>query len=544
MKNRLIIQPVLWTLLAGVALGVLGFGLAGRGAPLSTSTLANPVQVRPVGYLDSSKLDSLISLKAIDDATTKLADYALPAVVYVHTSSPTRTDPSQPHSLFAEQPEEGAGSGVIIRPDGYILTNDHVVDGFDKVQVTLKDGQTFTGEVRRAPIGDLALVHIDAKNLPSLAFADSDLVKPGQLAMAIGAPFNLPFSVTLGHVSAVGRANRIADDRTGAERDYTSLIQTDAAINRGNSGGPLIDMNGNIIGINTTIYSPSGGSSGVGFAIPANEARIIADQLIAGKQVKRSAMGFFPSEIPGYLKGSLKANSGAYIQEVKSDGPAAIAGLQKGDVIVRVGSTPISDEADLRNSMLQYAPGSTVDVEYLRGGADKVTKIKLIDMASLQQNTPDAANTPGGSNRMPNEDELRKFFESPDNAVPSLPDHTQRFFHSTPQDNGNHPDRKVGQPAHLGVQVGELNAQTRAQFHVPSDVNGALVVDVEPGSVADSLNIQPGTVVTRLGVTPIKSANDLVVAMKSVKWGDTQRIEFASYGDGSVVTESLDAHFR
>jgi len=230
---------------------------------------------------------------------------------------------------------------------------------------------------------------------------------------------------------------------------------------------------------------------------------------------------------------------------VQSNGPAATAGLQKGDVVTQVGSTPVTDEADLRNTMLQYAPGSTVDIKYLRGGVEGATKIKLVDIASLEKQTPAAAPAPDGQGHMPNEDQLRKLFDNPDGStVP--PDGFRQFFHSMVPDGGSqtHADRTIGQPAHLGVTVGDLTADNRAQLHIPEGVQGALVTAVEPDSIADSLGMRPGTVVTKLGSVTVKTATDLVNAMKAVKWGDSSHVVFSTYGDGSVVSESADVSFR
>ena len=542
MNKNYLTHPALWTVFGGIAIGAIGFSQFTRTAPISAPPLAVALPVRSP---EAPNLDVPRSLKAFDDSIANLAEFALPSVVYIEVSNPARS--SQRQSVMGSgEGEAGAGSGVIIRPDGYILTNDHVVGGFDKVKVTLNDGRSFDGEVRRAKESDLAIVKINAKDLPSMAFGDSNHVRPGQLAMAIGSPFQLMNSVSVGHVSALNRANMIPDARSGSIRRYTTLIQSDAAINRGNSGGPLVNVSGEVIGINTTIFSLTGASNGIGFSIPSNEARIIAEQLIAGKDVKRAAVGVVPGNVPDYRKKELKVDNGALAVDVRSNGPAALANIQKDDVIVRVGQTQVNNEADLRNSMLQYAPGSTVDVEYVRHGDHKTAKVKLADAETMIKQEMAAQ---GGPQQAPKddsttgpEDQLRKLFENPDGA-PGIPkDNLKKFFGDPNRMLKS--EHKAGEPAKLGVGLDDITDANRTAYHIPKDATGALVKVVEDGSVADDLGIRPGDLITKLGDVTIRSTKDLTGAMKAVKWGDSKRLEYFRYGQNSMSSLSSDVTFK
>ena len=206
---------------------------------------------------------------------------------------------------------------MIYTQDGWIITNDHVVAGADSVKVVMSDGREIDGEIHR--IGDqqldIALVKVKAKNLPTLKFSESDSVRVGQFAIAVGAPFGLANSVTVGHVSAIGRPG-LAGDRVSGPRVYRDMIQTDAAINPGNSGGPLINIDGEVIGINTTIYSPTGTSSGIGFAIPANIVRVVADEMIATGKFDRGFIGIEPVNLKPYQLKERKIDGGALVSSV------------------------------------------------------------------------------------------------------------------------------------------------------------------------------------------------------------------------------------
>nr|WP_309687826.1 trypsin-like peptidase domain-containing protein [Armatimonas sp.] len=289
----------------------------------------------------------------------------------------------------AEEPEmllrPVGGSGVIIRSEGYILTNDHVVekarDG--KVKVKLSTGETFTGRVLRDDRSDLAVIKIDAgRPLPAIKFADSAHIKVGQWAIAIGSPFGQDNTVTTGIVSALQRKSTIGGPLDG--RYYPELLQTDAAINPGNSGGPLLNIKGELIGINVGIDTPSGGSVGIGFAIPANTARLVSDQLIAKGKVTRGFLGLNPANIEPEWRQELKVSQGAYVSQVSGGGPADTAGVEAGDVITRFGTTDVRDEVGLRNAIATTKPGSQVAIQVRREGKPLTLNATLEELKELR----------------------------------------------------------------------------------------------------------------------------------------------------------------
>src|SRR5208282_3939411 len=249
-----------------------------------------------------------------------------------------------PNGQFNTPRQHGLGSGVIVTKDGYILTNNHVVEHADEVKVTLQDGREFTAKVvGRDPKSDVAVIKIDAKDLPALPMADSDKVQVGDIVLAVGNPFGVGQTVTTGIVSATGRGN------LGIE-DYEDFIQTDAAINPGNSGGALVDVEGRLIGINTAIYSRSGGNMGIGFAIPSDLARNVMDSLIQYGHVTRGYLGVMIQDVtPALAKEfKLKDTTGALIGDVVPKGPADKAGLKEGDVVLDYDGKKVTDSRHLK----------------------------------------------------------------------------------------------------------------------------------------------------------------------------------------------------
>ena len=264
-----------WTLALGVAIGGTLTASLKHLPGVTTATAAPPVNQRLAASMSA---ESMATLQSLNSSYEALAAAVEPAVVNIHVKA--KAKPGQ-MTMMGGGAVEGTGSGVIIRPDGYIITNDHVVDGMDSVTVTMTDGREFPGKVIRGDGSeDIAIVKINASNLPTLPFGDSNKARAGQIAMAVGSPFDLNNSVTIGHISGMGRDKALVDQHAGQTRYYPDLIQTDTAINPGNSGGALVNINGEIVGINTMIASGSGSSAGVGFAIPSNEARLLADMLI------------------------------------------------------------------------------------------------------------------------------------------------------------------------------------------------------------------------------------------------------------------------
>jgi len=354
--------------------------------------------------------------------------------------------------------QHGLGSGVIVTKDGYILTNNHVVDGAKEVKVTLQDGKEFTAKViGRDPKSDIAVVKIDAKDLPTVPLADSEKVETGDVVLAIGNPFGVGQTVTSGIVSAKNRGNM------GIE-DYEDFIQTDAAINPGNSGGALVDINGRLIGINTAILSRSGGSQGVGFAIPSDLARSVMDSLVKNGKVTRGYLGVMIQTVTPDLaqEFKLKDNQGALVGDVVPNGPADKAGLKNGDVVTEFNGRPVADSRRLQLQVAGTAPGSTVPMQILRDGEKKTLDVTVKELPGAEK-LADANSS-----------------ESTDSGTLN------------------------------GVEVADLDQQAHDQFNVPKNVKGAVVTQVEPGSPAAEAGLKPGVVIQEINHHPVKSADEAV----------------------------------
>jgi Do/DeqQ family serine protease len=269
----------------------------------------------------------------------------------------------------------GLGSGVIVAPEGYLLTNHHVIEGATAIEVQLTDGRSATATVVGSdPETDIAVLKIElAGALPVMRLGDVRALRVGDPVLAIGNPFNVGQTVTSGIVSAL--------DRTGAGSQFQNFIQTDAAINPGNSGGALVDAGGALVGINTAIFSRSGGSMGIGFAVPVDTARSVMEQLIAGGAVRRGWIGVEPREITPELAESLalQARSGVLIAGVLQNGPAARAGLKPGDVLVQVAERPVRVASDLFAAVAALEPGSTAPLVVQRGGETLTLKVQVGD---------------------------------------------------------------------------------------------------------------------------------------------------------------------
>ena len=298
------------------------------------------------------------------------AAQAAPAVVSVMATKRGRTDPHANVPGFeeffgnnAQRRQLGLGSGVIVSPEGYLLTNHHVIEGATEIEVMLTDGRSTTAKVVGSdPETDIAVLKIDLPGaLPVMRLGDVRALRVGDAVLAIGNPFNVGQTVTAGIVSAL--------DRTGAGSQFQNFIQTDAAINPGNSGGALVDAAGALVGINTAIFSRSGGSMGIGFAVPVDTARSVMEQLIAGGEVRRGWIGVEPRELTPELAESLalELRSGVLIAGVLQNGPAAKAGLQPGDVVVKVAERPVRAASDLFAAVASLEPGKSAPVVVQRG---------------------------------------------------------------------------------------------------------------------------------------------------------------------------------
>jgi len=359
-----------------------------------------------------------------------------------------------PQERLVPQTEHGLGSGVIVTKDGYILTNNHVVDGAKELKVSLQDGREFTAKViGRDPKSDIAVIKIPANNLPIVTLADSDKVQVGDVVLAIG----VGQTVTSGIVSATDRGNM------GIE-DYENFIQTDAAINPGNSGGALVDINGRLIGINTAIMSRSGGSQGVGFAIPSDLARTEMASLVKDGHITRGYLGVMIQNVTPTLaeQFKLKDTKGALVGDVVPDGPAAKAGFSAGDVVLSYNGHTVTDSRHLRLEVAETQPGTAVPVEILRNGERQKLEVTV--------------------KPIPGSEEVAS------------------------NDSSNNADTGTLN----GVGVGDLDQAARDQFHVPDGVKGAIVTDADRNSPAAEAGLKPGVVIEEINRHPVKNADEAV----------------------------------
>ncbi|MGE3471675.1 MAG: DegQ family serine endoprotease [Vicinamibacterales bacterium] len=284
---------------------------------------------------------------------------------------------------------DALGSGVIIRPDGLILTNHHVIDHANSIRVDTADGRSFTGTlVGSDQPSDLAVVKVTASNLPTVPFGDSEQVKVGDVVLAFGNPLGVGQTVTMGIVSAKGRATGISDG------SYEDFLQTDAPINQGNSGGALVNLKGELVGINAQIVSPSGGNIGLGFAIPSSMARAVSDQLVKDKVVHRSKLGVVVQPLTPELAAGFGVPDarGAVVSDVEPGSPAAKAGLKQGDIVTALDGRPVSDSNALRNQIAGTTPGTEVTLDIRRDGKDQTVKATLVE----RERTEMADNEPAG----------------------------------------------------------------------------------------------------------------------------------------------------
>lgn len=366
--------------------------------------------------------------------------------------------------LFPEFPgpserEHGLGSGVIVAADGYIVTNNHVVQNARDIQVTLHDGRTLPAKVIGTDAQtDVALIKVDAQNLPFLTLADSDKVEVGDRVLAIGNPFGIGETVTQGIVSAKNRV-------TSGEMDE-DFIQTDAAINPGNSGGALVDTEGRLVGINAEILSRSGGNQGIGFAVPSNLVRWVTDSLTKYGHVERGLLGVMIQDLTPGLAQALKLDrsTGALVSDVTPNSPAQAAGIKGGDLIIKFNDQPVENANQLKLRVAETTPGTTVPVEVDRSGETKTFNVTIKALSSDS-------------------------FAAGSQTAPSALRQNESL---------------------KGVTVTNLDAQTRAELEVPGNVQGALVTDVDQNSAAYDAGLRSGDVITEINHHTVRNANEAV----------------------------------
>jgi serine protease Do len=421
-----------------------------------------------------------------------IAQAVTPAVVNIVASRPQGRDAREPAEEFfnfpfpfgpqgprdfrgprmprgePDMPEHrgsGQGSGVIVTPDGHVLTNNHVVDGAKELTVTLPDKREFKGRiVGTDPRTDLAVVKIEGKNLPSVPWGDSSALRVGDYVLAVGNPFGLNSTVTLGIVSALGRG------RMGITQ-YEDFIQTDAAINPGNSGGALVNTRGELVGINTAIFSRTGGYQGVGFAVPTSMSRPVYDSLVKSGKVTRGWLGVNIQDVTQDLAGSftLKEAKGALVSEVKEDSPADQGGMKAGDVIVSYQGSPVADGVALQRLVARTPVGTRATVTVVRDGREKELAVTV--------------------GELPGETRIARAGGGPD------------------------------EQALAGVAVQELDRDTARELGLAGKVRGVVVTSVEPDSAAEEAGLQRGDVIREINRQPVKSVKDFERLASDVKKG-------------------------
>ena len=363
--------------------------------------------------------------------------------------------------------EEALGSGVLVRPDGHILTNQHVIDGAQDIKVDLNTDprRTYSATLVGADApSDLAVLKIDASNLPVLELGNSDQVRVGDICLAVGNPLGIGESVTSGIISAKGRATGLSNG------NFQDFLQTDAPINRGNSGGALVNTRGELIGISSQILSSNGGSMGIGFAIPSNMARAVMDQLISKGKVNRGMLGVGVQSVTGNLAQSLgmKQPEGLLVNSVTPGGPASKAGLKTGDIILQMNGQPVNDPNILRNQVAGSAPGTQVTLSVLRNGTRIEMHVQLGTWTPQAEANAAAPSQPGGGNGQ----------------------------------GGN------GAPR-LGIGVAPMTPDLAAQLGVPANTQGVAVATVDPDGPAAQAGIQAGDIIQQVNHQPVRSPADL-----------------------------------
>ena len=482
----------------GLGVGVLLLGLISGAAMAAKGWLPlnhNGNQV-PIYLAADQRSNGQVTLNAGFSAVAKIVT---PAVVTIETSarvkpepfpfsgdpfhnffnwgSPNQDDEPMPRRRAPRQPApesrgrlqpSGLGSGTIVSSDGYILTNNHVVEGAEKVEVTLNDRRHFNAKVVGTdPPSDIAVLKIDATRLPTLTLGDSNQVEVGDVVLAIGNPLGVGQTVTMGIISAKGRSTR------SGSGSYEDFLQTDAAINRGNSGGALVNLKGELIGIPSQILSQTGTNIGIGFAIPMTMARNVMDQLVRGDKVHRGRLGIVISQLTPEMSEQFgyKATHGALVQDVEPGQPADRAGVKPGDIITEFQGQRIEDDSQLRNLVAQTAPGTNIKFKVWRDGSERELS------ATLTELDPKAAGRGAGG--------------------------------------GGNPGTATG--ALAGVRVENLTSDIARQLNLPLSTRGVVVTNVASDSSADDAGLQRGDVIEEINRQPVTNINEFNAALQKAE---------------------------
>ncbi|UDF03212.1 Do family serine endopeptidase [Asticcacaulis sp. AND118] len=462
-KNKGLVAGVAGGLMLGAA--VAGAAVSGLGG-YDGSTLLKTAAVTPVKPPAGAPM-----------SFADIIDRVSPAVVSIETKGKVKVPggliipgfepPSQGEGEGNEQEVRGAGSGFFITADGYVVTNNHVIEGADEITVVLTNESKLKATViGRDPATDLAVLKVEGKNFPYVQFETDQRPRVGDWVIAVGNPFGLSGTATAGIVSAFGRPD-------GAQ-GYVDYMQIDAAINRGNSGGPTFDLNGRVIGVNSAIITPSGGNAGVGFAIPADTASAIARKLMSGGKVERGYIGVSILPVTDDVAESLSLpdKDGAYIADVNRGGPAEKGGVQVGDIVKKVNGKVVKLNTDLTRNVADVRPGEKVEVEVFRNG--KLVKLTIV--AALR----------------PGEDELNKVLNGGGGST------------ATPD---------AGAPV-LGLSVKPIDPALRKNYGIEAEVTGLVVTAIEPTSDAAKKGLKAGDVIVRANNLPVanRAEFDKIVA--------------------------------
>jgi serine protease Do len=439
------------------------------------------------------------------NAFTSIAESLKPSVVYItaeHAAAAADDAPdaggffNSPFGPLVPAPRGGqrqrsvdSGSGVIVRSDGYILTNDHVVAGADRVTVKLTDGRKFQGKVMADPRTDLAVIKISATGLPAAKLGDSDRLKVGQWAIAVGSPFGLTNTLTVGVISGLTREEVVPDpDTPGGVRYYPDLVQTDASINPGNSCGPLVNIDGEVIGINSIIESPSGANAGIGFAIPASTAKFVMDQLISNGKVVRGYLGLEPRDVSPDAAKTLGTTTGALVNSVDEDTPAGKAGIKPMDVVVDIDGKKVDDALALRRVVSAMKPGQKIPMTIVRDGKRQTVQVTI--------------------------------GEAPDQAAAA----------------------PVEGKTRLGLSVQELTSDLADRLGVEPGTPGVVVKSVDVDGAAGRANpaITPGDIILKVNGQTTKTVAQFNKAVDGLKSGDTALILLQRKNRTTISELSLD----
>ncbi|WP_353683558.1 DegQ family serine endoprotease [Thermodesulfovibrio sp. 3907-1M] len=481
-KNKKILFSAVLFLLIGITIGLV---------------IASRFDLQSKGFSEDYQIskESQELLTKISNAMAEVIQAVRPSVVNIYTTKKIKRpgipfpfdDPffrrffGEEFGDMFERPREytqtALGSGVIVDPSGYILTNYHVIKGADEIKVKLYDKRVFDGTV----IGydaktDIAVIKIKADGLRAIKWGDSDKLKVGETVIAIGNPYGLNLTVTSGIVSATGRAN------VGIS-DYEDFIQTDAAINPGNSGGPLVNVRGELVGINTAIFSTTGGYQGIGFAIPSNMAKTVMDSLIKHKKVIRGWLGVTVQDLDTEMAkaAKLKEVKGAVVTDVQEGSPAEKAGLMRKDIIISFDGKEVEDSAHLRNMVVNTPPGKTVNMEIVRNGKHHSVTVTIGELPAAQQ-------------------------------------------------------LSQAESVLAGISVDNLTNKLRSELNVPKKINGVVITSIDPNSPAEGL-LQKGDVIMEINNEKINNVKDFMRVAKKAQ--NEAIVWFYRNGRVSYITLSI-----